>query len=88
MKYIYAANCGFDTFRIILNGNNYKSSKIGYYFSSLYESYVFVFYCAGREQRVAMASRPDYETMIKGILQKLKKQGVIDFDELRRRKLL
>ena len=88
MKYIYPGKYGFDIFCVRLNCKEYASSKIGYYFSSLYESYVIVFYYSGREQRVALASRPDYETMIKGILQKLKKQGVIDFDELRRRKLL
>ncbi len=88
MKYLYAAKYGFDCFQILLNGEKFKSPKLGYYFSSLYESYVIVFCDSGREQRVALASRPDYDDIINEVLQKLKGHGILDFDELRRRHLL
>lgn len=88
MKYLYAEKYGFDCFQILLNGKKYKSSKIGYFFSSLYESYIITFYHSGNERRIALASRPDYDEMIKEILRNLKNNGILDFDDLRRRRFL
>ena len=83
MKYILSRDYGFKRFTVRYHNKDYKATKIGYYYSSVWEAYVIVVFKTlpnhkEEELRFPLKSQPKSDAVIEKMISELKRKGVLE----------